>query len=1750
VTLKLRSVKWRVTLLLIAVICGTLPGVAACSVFDAERPGFDISGIESFRDIPGITAEEIEAVERLLFGRNSFSYASLLSTESFINADGSRGGFTAELCRLLSDLFGIEFVQVFYEWDDLKWGIDTRAMDFTGELSLTPERRAEYFMSTPTAERTLAVVFPRDTAEIKSARDLEGLRIGFFEGSITDKSVRDAYASLSYETVNLHNTQNVIENFEAGNVDAFVIDAVAINMFRDFPDIVSVNALPLVYIPVSLTTANPMLEPVIVAFDRYLEAGGFDYLYELYKAGERDYNRHAFLHSLTPEEYAYINSLKADNQRIPVAMEHDNYPICFFNGVTDDFEGIARDILDEISMLTGLEFEAVTDISTSWQRILEMTRNGEALLITEVFQSEERREHFIWPEKSYFTHYHAFLSRSDYPQQEFHRIPRSTVGIVNGYAAERLYNNLFPDNSNVILYATQNDAFDALTSGEIDLFFTMSINLQYQTVFNERAGYKVNLLVEDFRNYSYFGFNKDEVILCSIFDKAQGFVDTERISRFWMERTFDYSKRLEQTRTFYLGVFSAVLAGLIIFLLIVLIQSIKMKRLYRREAATLSTIYSSVSDMILCKDMEFKYTNCNQSFIDFVGISEEEIVGKTAYEIDGYVERLPADFVESDAVVIENKIAMKTIGNFVYPDGTVRSFETIKTPLFRGNEVIGLLGVMRDVTELQSALDRINTMLATLDKQNRLLESVNGVSVILLEPDMENFEDTLVKAMEIMAEAVDVQRVSIWKNHIRDGRSYCTLAYEWEEGVTTNNEFKYDISYEESLPGWESILAHGDCINNLTRDMKPIVQAKLEQREVLSIFAIPVFVQDEFWGFVAFDDCVNERIFSENEEKILRSAGLLIANAFIRNNTENKLLVANARLEEAIEDIFEANKVKNNSLSALEKILNSINSMIYVTVPETGEILFVNDSMKRHYNIEGDCTGKLCYKVFQNGQEEMCSFCPCHKLQIDPKAVIEWEEHSTLTGRIYRNVDHYIKWPDGRNVHIQHSVDITELIWAREQAEQGNRSKSAFLAHMSHEIRTPMNAVLGMTELALREDDPEIIREHVLAVKQAGSNLLSIINDVLDFSRIEAGNLKITPQDYVISSLLNDVINIIRMRIIDSPVRFAVNTDSNIPNTLFGDEVRLRQVLINLLGNAVKYTEKGFVTLTVLYELADKDTINLIFEITDSGRGIKAENIEKLFDEYVQLGMDMRQGIEGVGLGLTITKKLVEAMDGGIKVESEYGVGSKFTVTLPQKIFDHEKMAAIEEPQTKKVLIYERRDLYANSISQTIENMGGYCVPARDEKELEEALSAESFSFIFTSFMLYTKSRELLLSHDGARIILLSEFGEKPPEKGVSVLAMPVFSLSIANIMNNVSDSYLYSDISEEIVRFAAPTAKVLIVDDINTNLYVAKGLMVPYKMQIDLCNSGLEAIEAVQEKDYDIIFMDHRMPGIDGVEATKHIRELSGDESAVQYYKSIPVIALTANIVAGMKEMFLDNGFNDFLPKPIDTIELNSILEKWIPKKKQKHLAKPVHTVATAKITGRAPLFSIEGLNVKKGIAISTGSLEYYMETLTTFYEDGLERIGALRECLDNGDISLYTTYIHALKSAAASVGAEDLSDLAAGLEAAAKRENLTFIKTHSEDFITELELMLERIKNAVLKNNGSRDAGEDSEDTGIAEELAVLMKALEDMDAGAINQTLATLQKAARSERDSEAVRSISAKILVSEYEEAIDLIKVLLN
>lgn len=505
-----------------------------------------------------------------------------------------------------------------------------------------------------------------------------------------------------------------------------------------------------------------------------------------------------------------------------------------------------------------------------------------------------------------------------------------------------------------------------------------------------------------------------------------------------------------------------------------------------------------------------------------------------------------------------------------------------------------------------------------------------------------------------------------------------------------------------------------------------------------------------------------------------------------------------------------------------------------------------------------------------------------------------------------------------------------ELIRLKEKADHSNREKSNFLANMSHEIRTPMNVIIGSTELILREQASDTVLENAATIKQAGHNLLGIINDILDFSKIEAGKMEITPVDYSMDMLLSDMVNMTIVRLGSKPLQLIVDVDPEVPKSLHGDDIRIKQIMINLLTNAMKFTEKGYIKLTVKpvrrFVQGNKDIVVLRFEVEDSGIGIKEENQRSLFDSFSRFDTVKNRAVEGTGLGLAISLMLAHNMNGQLQVESEYGRGSCFSLELPQEI------SPVREPQKgscyKKALILEKNEAYADIFATCFKCYKQPFDMVRSEEQFFERLTKEH-DILFVNKEVYNSPLVTGLRVDKVVLLDKQETAKKHSEEDLLVMKQ-MLGVKLGAVLNQTYFRELRSGSAASEQAFTAPEAKILIVDDNAVNLKIATGLLRPFQLQVEVADSGRKAIELVEKKDYDLVFMDHMMPEMDGVETTARIRSKVGPK-----YQQLVIIALTANAVNGAKNIFLSSGMQDFLSKPIEMDKLTQVLKRWLPKDK-----------------------------------------------------------------------------------------------------------------------------------------------------------------------------------------------------------------------
>ncbi len=664
------------------------------------------------------------------------------------------------------------------------------------------------------------------------------------------------------------------------------------------------------------------------------------------------------------------------------------------------------------------------------------------------------------------------------------------------------------------------------------------------------------------------------------------------------------------------------------------------------------------------------------------------------------------------------------------------------------------------------------------------------------------------------------------------------------------------------------------------------------------------------------------------------------------------------------------------------------------------------------------------------------------------------------------------------------AYDRYSLLLAKQEVEHAAQMKSDFLANVSHEIRTPMNAVIGMAEMALREELPAEARNYVSQIISSGKTLLTIINDVLDFSKIEAGKMSVEEEEYEIMSMINDVANIINTRIGDKDLELILDIDPDLPRIIVGDINRLKQVIINLANNAVKFTKEGQVMLKISFQRKSKEEILLAVSVKDTGIGIKREDIDKLFEAFQQLDSKRNRNVEGTGLGLTISQRLVSLMGGEIWVESTYGKGSTFSFAVPQKIVDATPSASVKNKNSVSVAGLVSNGFMRNHMERDMNHLG-VCYRTLESEDELYLLEERNIKYLFIGQKMYSKKVEdFLKNHSDITGVLMIDFRneKKSNIKNLLVIRKPVYVLNIAALLNGEDVISVLSRGSFDEFEFIAPEAEVLIVDDNVINLTVAEGLLKPLHMKIDKATGGKQAVEMISEKMYDIIFMDHMMPEIDGIEATHIIRRLHPE------YDNVPIIALTANAVSGVKDMFIEEGMNDFVAKPIEMRTILSKLRTWLPKEKVQKVYNNSTSEEEAEVENIEIVESgnkvkntidIEGLDTDMALQL-LGTEELFWRVLKDYYQVIEKKASLIKELEKNEDWQRYTIEVHALKSASKQIGATDLSEKALEMERAGNAKDAALIHKNTDEMLSQYLNYINILKPYFLEEIDLKDESE----------------------------------------------------------------------
>lgn len=646
--------------------------------------------------------------------------------------------------------------------------------------------------------------------------------------------------------------------------------------------------------------------------------------------------------------------------------------------------------------------------------------------------------------------------------------------------------------------------------------------------------------------------------------------------------------------------------------------------------------------------------------------------------------------------------------------------------------------------------------------------------------------------------------------------------------------------------------------------------------------------------------------------------------------------------------------------------------------------------------------------------------------------------------------------------HGEMNQEMQDMI---EELRIAERSKSDFMANISHEIRTPVNTVCGMSEMILREDISENVREDTFNIQAAGRNLLSLISDVLDFSELEYGKMDLVEEPYNLTSTINDVINMAIAQKGNKNLELIVDCDAKIPYTLLGDEQKLRRVILSFVNNAIKFTEAGCITIVVSAR-QEEYGVNLCVKVRDTGIGIAEENLEKLFSSFNQVDTKRNRQEGGIGIGLAISKRIISKMGGFISVKSQLGKGSEFMFVVPQKVLDDRPMVAVRNAESINIISYlntekyaftEIRDDYMNNIRHMVESLEVRYHQCRNLGEFKRRMEKEIYTHAFITTEEYMEDKEYFdeISHQLVVILLQNRENSVTAGGNIKSLYKPFYVLSIATVLNGEYSLQRLDGSHYQDKKFIAPEANVLVVDDNLMNLKVVEGLLRPYKIKVFVATSGKECLTKLDSMRYDIIFMDHMMPEMDGVETAHKIRAKAGI-----YFQNVPIVALTANAIGGAREMFLEEGFQEYVAKPIEMSHLERVLRKYIPEEKiirMDDASAPYEEVEETVDSGES--FRI---NRRRGIQYCGGNEEDYKEILQVYLSSGLQKIREIREKYKEEDWKNYTILVHALKSTSIGIGATELGEMAKELEMAGKEGNISYIQAHHREVMHEYEEVL----------------------------------------------------------------------------------------
>ncbi|MBR6148696.1 MAG: response regulator [Lachnospiraceae bacterium] len=656
-----------------------------------------------------------------------------------------------------------------------------------------------------------------------------------------------------------------------------------------------------------------------------------------------------------------------------------------------------------------------------------------------------------------------------------------------------------------------------------------------------------------------------------------------------------------------------------------------------------------------------------------------------------------------------------------------------------------------------------------------------------------------------------------------------------------------------------------------------------------------------------------------------------------------------------------------------------------------------------------------------------------------------------------------------------------------EVTEENNRANN-FLANVSHEIRTPVNAVMGLSSVLKKESLPGPVMDNVTAISEAGHRVAEQIGDILDYTEIDMDKLSVTKESYMIASLVNDLLVQLSFTN-DYGLDLVVDMEAGIPSELIGDSSKIKKILWHLIGNGYKYTDKGGVYVHI-YPVEREYGINLILEVKDTGIGMDDDEIDHIYDKFYQSDSNNVRVVGGLGLGIPIVNGFTKAMGGVIVIESEPGEGTTVRVSIPQTVTDSAPCISVRDKENCVVAGFlgfmttghpKIREYYMEMIAHLVSGLGVSFHRVESREHLEKLVEETKITHLFVGTGEYLENRNYIESlAEKMNVAVVADRGfDVETDQKIAILAKPFYGTQVANFLNHSFEDSTES--GEEVMT--CPGIKTLVVDDEPMNLWVAKGIFETYGMVVSTADSGQEAIDMCEIADFDIIFMDHMMPGMDGVEAMKRLRA-----NAQKKNKELCIVALTANAISSAKEMFLSEGFDGFIPKPVEITELERVLKRVLPKsaiqferKADNNLPASDQKEEKKQESDAFEILERIGVDTMQGLSYCQKDKNFYCQLLLEYAKNSEEKIKNLQNYYANNDWEDYSIRTHAVKSTSKMIGAIGLYDTARFLEEASKNKDIDEINRKHDEFMIRYTKLMNIINELFAKDADSKNEEDD---------------------------------------------------------------------